>query len=336
MNRFQKEKILTTFIRTKIVFKHRLKDLKDYDSVKLYVYELDKLGVNDGPLMWDLRKRKVIWYDEKGNFKILVPGPIDPSLLEVAKRQGKVSMPLTPLHVWMREQLRAVTIHGVSLKDIPVYFKAFLDNKGGDITPFFSVDTFSNRVHTPIVNLKGNLRFKIKFHGRKIVSLDVKQMQPTILAKVLFSSIGSNTFSDAIERGEDVYDHIQKETGSKDRSEAKKYLFRLIFGKPANNFNKVFNEAGKWVNWINEYKSREEPLNPHKRKTHTNLAWLLQYSEVQVMTGLWTKLMNRNIPFLTIHDEIICRCDDEKIVYDLMKSELKLHFKTFKINIYKN
>lgn len=337
MNRMswrQREDLLVKFIRTKLVFNHRFKDLKQYDSVKVYVYELDKLGLNHGPLLYGLKKKKIIDYDNEGNFKVLIPGPIEPHLLQLVKR-NRVSAPMKPVHFWMREQLKAVTLPGVARKDIPVYFRAFMDEKNRDISPFFSVDTFSGRVHTPVVNLKGELRFKIRFHGSPVVSLDVKQMQPTILAKVLDERMGVNSFTDAINQGKDVYEHIQNEAGLESRDAAKKYLFQLIFGQPKSDIGEMFTGDKSWVEWINGYKSVTEYLNPHKRKTHTNLAWLLQTNEVQIMTGLWLKLMHRDIPFLTIHDEILCRPQDKEVVFELMEKELKKHFKVFKINVSK-
>lgn len=328
------EHLLTTFVRTKTVFKHRLKDLKDYDTVKVYVYELEKLGFNHGPLLWRLKQDGEIWYDDKGNFRAVHKGPIDPKLLELTRRKDKVVVPLTPLHLWMREQLMAVELPGVRKKDLPVYFKAFLDHRKKGLKPFFSVDAFAGRVHTPVVNLKGDLRFALRFHNSKIVSLDVKQMQPTILAKVLLDSIGSNSFSDAIFKGEDVYVLLQKFRGLSSRPEAKKYLFQLIFGKPMNDIGKMFSgDQHAWVDWINSYKSKTEPRNPHADNTHTNLAWLLQYSEVQVMTGIWQRLMDMDVPFLTIHDELLVKKDDQRVAFEVMDDELKKHFTYFKINI---
>ena len=332
------EHIVTTFVRTKWVSMHRLKDLKDYDTVPVYIYELDKLigHRNHGPLLWNLKERGEIWYDTKsrvGRFRALKPGRVDFSLLELTKRKDKQTIPLTPLHVWMREQLRFVELPGVAKRDIPVYFKAFLEHQKGNIAPFFSVDAFSNRVHSPVVNLKGDYRFKLRFHKSKIISLDVKQMQPTILAKVLQDSMGENSFSTAIFKGEDVYVHLQKEAGLPQRKDAKKYLFQLIFGKPMNDIGKMFKGETKWVDWINDYKRRTEEKNPHKENRHTNLAWLLQYSEVQVMTGIWQRLKDKDIPFLTIHDEILCKEEDKDVVYDIMEDELKKHFSFFKINV---
>lgn len=329
-----KEHPVTTFVRTKTVFKHRLKDLKEYDTVKVYMYELAALEAERGPLLWSLKQRGEIDYDEDGNFRALKKGPVDPALLEKVKKRTKPVVPLTDLHVWMRDQLMAVSLPGVRKDDMPVYFRAFMEHRDKDVAPFFSVDAFAGRVHSPVVNLKGDLRFKVKLHGSKIISLDVKQMQPTILGKVLQDSVGDNAFSKAIDRGEDVYVMLQRCSKLPTRKDAKKYLFQLIFGKPMDDIGRMFQgNQHQWVNWINAYKSRVEEKNPHKEKMHTNLAWLLQYSEVQVMTGLWQVLREKGIPFLSIHDEILCREEDQEVVYELMRKELDKHFKEFTINV---
>jgi len=326
------EHIFTTYIRTKIVFKHRLKDLKDYDTVKIYMYELDKLGVNNGPLLYKLKRNGEIWYDGQGNFKVMREGPTDPSLLERTKKRVKVKAQLTLLHEWMRDQLMFVELD-VPKGELPVYFKAFMEHRDEHLEPFFSVDSFSGRVHSPIVNLKSRLRKELKFHGGKCVSLDVKQMQPTVLAKILLDSIGGNSFSDSIFKGEDVYVLLQRSAKLPTRADAKKFLFQLIFGKPMNDIGKMFSGNTEWVDWINDYKSRTETNNPHKEEKHTNLAWLLQYSEVQVMTGIWTELKQLEIPFLTIHDDVLCREGDEGEVYDVMDRQLKRHFSSFHITV---
>jgi hypothetical protein len=327
------EHFFTTFVRTKTLFKQRLKDCKDYDTVKLYVYELDKLGVNNGPLLYALRERGEIWYDDKGNFKALKEGPIDPSLLDRAKKRQRVKVDLTPLHLYMRNQLRFVSLVDTDEEDIPVYFNTFLQQREGMLDAFFTVDDFSGRVHTPVVNLKGELRKRITLCGEPVASLDVKQMQPTILAKVLIDSVGENPFSTEIFNGVDVYEMLQKSGGLASRAEAKVFLFKLIFGKPMNDVGKLFKGNTEWVEWINSYKSKTEERNPHKQDMHTNLAWLLQYSEVQVMTGIWEVLKRRGIPFLTIHDDVLCRRRDKDEVHRVMDNELKKHFKFFTVVI---
>jgi len=67
-----------------------------------------------------------------------------------------------------------------------------------------------------------------------------------------------------------------------------------------NDIGKLFKGNTEWVDWINDYMKRTEPNNPHKENKHTNLAWLLQYSAVQVMTGTWQTLKDKDIPFLTM------------------------------------
>ena len=289
------------------------------------------MGVN-GPLIYELKRRGELWYNSEGRFKTLLDGPVDPLLLERTKKRAKVKVPLTPLHLWMRDQLLHVTLD-IDKKDIPVYFKAFLDLRDKQLTAFFTVDDFSGRVHTPVVNLKGDLRPSLRFFGEEMVSLDVRQMQPTILAKVLKANAGDNPFSKAIFEGEDVYCLLMKVASLNTRDEAKKFLFQLIFGKPMDDIGTMFSGDNKWVDWINKYKSNVEARNPHKEDRHTNLAWLLQFSEVSIMTEIWKRLKAMRIPFLSIHDDVLCLSKDKDRATGVMKRVLKKHFDHFTINV---
>ena len=320
------EHLLATYIRTKTVFKNRLKHLKDYDTVKIYNYELDKLDADSGPLLCDLKVRGEILVDGKGDFKALRKGPIDPSLLGRTRKRDGIRAPLTLLHKWMRKQLLHVELDA-PLKDMPVHFSAFLDHRKDQLDSFFTVDSFSGRVHSPVVNLKGNLRESLRFHGEQVVSLDVKQTQPTILAsKILKDTVGSNPFSDAIFWGEDVHVVLQKAAGLNSWEDAKRLLFQLIFGKPMNDVGRLFKGDTAWVDWVNSHKSQIEHRNPHKQEVHANLAWLLQHSEVQVVLCIWNKLKAAGIPFLTIHDDVLCPVRHKDAVYEIMDRELMLHF----------
>lgn len=325
------EHIFTTYVRTKAVFQHRLKDLKTYDTVKIYLYELTKLGVK-GATLYGLRQTGEIWYDDDGNFKTLKIGPIDPKLLEITRKWPRVKAPLTPLHIYMKEQLKLVTIVDTPKEDLPVYFKAFLEHRDDDLDLFFSVDGFSGRVHSPVVNLKSTFRSKLRLKHESLCSLDVKQMQPTILAQILSEVVGDNPFSKAINDGKDVYVTILNQNPElKDRQDAKKFLYQLIFGKPTEEIGSSFKGDNTWVKWINHYKGVNEPSNPHGKHRHTNLAWLLQSKEVQAMTSIWEKLYRKKIPFLSIHDDILVRKSDFQNVSRIFKEELTKHFKAFEI-----
>jgi hypothetical protein len=321
-----------TYIRTKTVFQHRLKDLKTYDIVRIYMYELTKLGVKGQDLHF-LREQGEIWYDDVGRFKALKSGPIDPKLLEQTRKWGKTRVELTDLHRYMKKQLVDVTID-VPLSSLPTYFRAFMEHRKDNLDLFFSVDGFSGRVHTPVVNLKGNLRKLIKLRGKFLCSLDVKQMQPTILAKILLDKVGINPFSTSVFDGKDVYlvlmhQHNMLQT----RDEAKKFLYQLIFGKPMEDIGSLFTGDTTWVDWINHYKSNHEDKNPHSRDRHTNLAWLLQSQEVSIMARVWQQFMEKNIPFLTIHDEVLVRKRDKGKALTLFSNELKQVFPKFEINV---
>lgn len=326
------EHFFTTYVRTKCVFQQRLKDLKTYDTVKIYLYELNKLNVN-GYLLYQLQRDGQIWYDHDGNFKALIDGPIEPSILERTRRWDHPKTPLTDLHKYMKKQLSYVTIN-TPLEELPVYFRAFMNHRNENMDMFFTVDGFSRRVHTPVVNLKSIFRKDLKLKGESLCSLDVKQMQPTILARILDGKVGDNPFSNAVWKGEDVYLVLLNQNKElTTRTEAKKFLFQLIFGKPMDDIGKAFEGDTKWVQWINEYKSRVETNNPHARDTHTNLAWLLQSEEVKIMTNLWQRLMDKNIPFLTIHDDVLVRKRDKDRVLIIFHSVLNRVFQKYEITI---
>jgi len=87
------EHCFTTYIRTKTVFKNRLKHLKDYDTVKIYNYELDKLNVNSGPLLFDLKVRGEIWFDGQGNFRAVRRAPSTLHCWIGLKRGLKLGLP---------------------------------------------------------------------------------------------------------------------------------------------------------------------------------------------------------------------------------------------------
>ena len=320
----------TTYVRTRTVHQLRLKDLPSYDTVKLFVYELKKLGV-DGQKLHMLQQRGEIQYDSLGNFKALNPGKIDIDLLEKTKRYSTKNGEITDVHIYMRDVLIRVTID-IGEDELPIYFKNFLIHRGDHPTFFFSVDGFSGRVHTPVCNLKSALRKHLRLDGEKLISLDVRQMQPIILGKVLFDNVGLNPFSSTIEKGKDVYDLLLCQNSSiSTREEAKKMLFKLIFGYPMDKISSMFQGDNKWVEWINFFKSNTEKQNPHFRDTHTNLAWLLQSKEVEIMTSAWRRLMRENIPFLTIHDDILVKECHKDTTFKILHEVLSKYFKKFEI-----
>ena len=306
-----------------MLFKLRFKYLHDYSTIKLHTSELTRFKATNEVLL-KLASKNEIWYDCEGNFKALQKGLIDITLIK------KPSITLTPLHKWMRDQLKHVELP-IS-EPIPPYFFTFLHCREKYLELFFTVDKFCERVHTPITSLQRDLRPLLRLYGEAVVSLDVAQMQPTLLAKILTANVGTNDLSNAIDKGMDIYILLQEKANLVTRDEGKKLLFKILFGYPSKALAVLFGDA-EWINWINDYKSRTESRNIHRDKPHTNLAWLLQNSEVHVMSKVWQSLAKEGIPFLSVHDEIIVRISDVDSTETIFNNELSKHFQMYKIKI---
>ena len=258
-------------------------------------------------------------------FKALKDGPIDFSLLKEHSRK------LDNLERMVKGHLRWVSIEqGV---DSTIYFQNFLKQKEKHLDAFFLVDNFSGRIHTPITSLKGSIRKHLLLKNEKVVSLDVAQIQPLLLSFILNENIGINEFTQWIEQGEDIYIKFQEKLNLQNRDEAKTKFYEITFGKANQRLADMFGNSN-WIQWVNEVKSTSLTQNPNSNnKPHSNLAWLLQTTEVTIMRSIWQKLIDNDIIFLTVHDEVIVRESDADEVYKIMIDELKLHFNTFKVNV---
>lgn len=315
------EHIFTTYIRTKMLFKYRLKYLKSYDTVTLHKSELQRFKINPS-ILHQLVIKGEIWHDMDWNFKALQAGRVDLTLLK--KRKGN----LTPLHEWMKKHLMFVELP-IS-EPIPAYFQTFLNYRSINLDLFFTVDMFCKRVHQPITSLERGLRPMLRLYGESVVEIDLVTAQPLLLGRILTSNIGENDFSKAIDSGTDIYILLQEKAKLQTRDEAKKLLFKILFGFPSDDLQRIFGDAD-WIRWINKYKSVQEPRNPHKDKPHTNLAWLLQTSEVKIMQGVWQRLAENGIPFLSVHDSVICRISDQEKALSIFNTELSKYFINFKL-----
>lgn len=311
-----------TYLRTKQLFQQRLKHQSD-DSVCLHESDLKRFNVS----MADIKQMEQsgLIQHTADRFRALKPGAVDLSLI----RKQRATQ--TGLHKYMKQFLKWVDLPG-SIQ-APIYFETFLKCRAKYLDLFFIVDAFSGRVHTPVSSLNRDLRPFLILCGESTVSLDISQMQPTLLANVLFDHIGKNAFSGAIFEGKDIYLMLQSKAGLNSRESAKKRFFEILFSKPNNSLQKLF-DGENWITWINDYKSKPDQRNPHtKEKQHSNLAYLLQSYEVRIMSEIWQNLAEAGIYFLTVHDEIICRAKDAGKVENIMNSILSKRFKAYKINI---
>ena len=216
------------------------------------------------------------------------------------------------------------------------YFDKFLELKQLNLHCFFKVDHFSGRVHTPVTSLKSEFRSQLLIKGEQTVSLDVVTMQPLLLGKILEEKIGYNQYSYWIDEGEDIYIRLMQTAKLTDRPAAKTKFFQILFGRSNDNLATSFGNAD-WIQWINDFKSKPLHSNPNtEEKEHSNLAWLLQTTEVKLMRKIWEALIKADIIFLTVHDEIIVRQSDQEETYSIMSRILSQEFRFFRININKH
>jgi len=257
-------------------------------------------------------------------FKCLKPGTVDLTLIEPKGRQ------LNTVHERMMQNL-----HFISLPDEAPrtkYFDAFLHYRNNSIRLFFTVDKFSGRVHTPVTSFHKEYRNNLLLKDEVTSNLDVATMQPLLLGKILKNEIGENDFSRWLDNGEDIYLMLQKRAKIKSRDEAKKMFFQILFSKPNNRLVEIFGSSN-WIMWVNDFKQKTLINNPHTiEKEYSNIAWLLQNTEVRLMFKVWKNLVKRNILFLSVHDEIIIRDCDYNSASIIFNEVLNKEFTYYKIN----
>jgi len=257
-------------------------------------------------------------------YKALTAGNVDLTLLEP---RGKK---LNKIHMQMISFLQFVSFPKDTSSSI--YFEAFLFYKEAIPKLFFTVDEFSNRIHTPITSLRKECRKKLLLKEENTISLDVATMQPLLLGKILEKGIGNNEFSNWMNNGKDIYLLLQKKAKLGSRDEAKKKFFQILYAPANKQLTSIFG-LSNWINWINEFKQKPFTSNPHTtEKKHSNLAWLLQSEEVKLMFKVWYNLIQNNIPFLSVHDEIIIRKSDYQQAKIIFQAVLKSNFVYFKLN----
>ncbi len=212
------------------------------------------------------------------------------------------------------------------------YFDFFLQYKSSFPFHFFKFDGFSGRLHTPVTSLPGQTRKNLLLFSEPVVSLDVNQMQPQILGKILKDNLRRNEFSIYMDAGADIYKMFAGKYKLHSREAGKKRFFEILYSRPNQDLLTVFGYSN-WIEWVNNFKKKRIKANPHAHKPHSNIAWLLQKKEVEIMKSVWIALRCAGIPFLTVHDEIICKESDKKAVSEIFSEILKENFVNCKIKI---
>jgi len=335
--RTQARKLFLDYIRTRMFYQMRMREQDGTSAVHIPASEIEtrffrpprfnrkyeiQCMVDAGELLVTTQTKEN--GSKKFYYRTLKEGELDFSLLK------RTSKPLDELTSRMRHYLMEVDL--LPAAPSTPYFNAFLNLRHKYLDLFFIVDQFSGRIHTPVSNFHRTHRPNLLLAGDATTSFDVTTMQPLLLGKILKEKIGPNEFSAWITSGADIYTMLQNKAKLKTRDEAKKRFFEILFARPNNKLEQIFG-ASNWIQWINEYKSQPEKNNPHTvEKQHSNLAWLLQTTEVSFMRKVWEQLSAKNIKFLSVHDEIIVRMSDSENAKEIFHELLAEHFEYFRLN----
>jgi hypothetical protein len=314
-----------TYLRTKMFWRLRLKNVEYKEPIHIPKDQLTQVDLKALSAAGEIAitKQKTKKGHEAFYYVALMPGPIAPYLLS-----PPIGEKLDELTKEMRSYLKRVSLkEGSGSTD---YFNVFLELKNEYLDLFFTVDLFSGRVHTPISGFQREYRPNILIDGEQTSSLDVATMQPLLLGKILEDRIGVNEYSQWIAEGKDIYLSIQDKAKLESRDKAKKRFFEILFSYADKRLALMFGNAS-WINWINEFKSKPLKANPHTmEKQHSNLAWLLQTTEVKIMREVWQGLHDAGIVFLSVHDEVIVKTKhiaDAELIFSNILSKYFRYYK---------
>ncbi len=330
--------VFITYVRTRQLFKTRLKGIDESESVHIQQKEIEQ---------------RFFVYPEHNRKKELTE-LVNSEELEITEKES----PVTGMRMYLYKALRAgaidvylvkpsITVLGENsrlmlenLKRVSLvpgapstmYFDAFLKYKNDLTGLFFTMDAFAGRVHTPVTSFGREHRVNLLLDGCPTVGLDVATMQPLLLGKILKQRIGENQYSNWIDAGRDIYVMLQETARLETRDQGKNRFFEILFARPSGSLAEMFGSAD-WITWINQYKKIQEPGNPHTfKKPYSNLAWLLQTTEVQTMRKVWRSLNLAGIPFLSVHDEIIIKESDKHQAESLFREVLDKEFLFYNLN----
>src|SRR3546814_14114685 len=107
------------------------------------------------------------------------------------------------------------------------YFNLFEVLKDHRIDLFYSEDKFSGRVHSPVVNLKSELRPHLLLYGKPTVGIDVVTMKHLILAQIMEKTFTGNEYSQWVHAREDIYLTLGKLRSSTSQ-EGKNMFFSIL------------------------------------------------------------------------------------------------------------
>lgn len=220
----------------------------------------------------------------------------------------------SPIYQAMIEDLKYINLDYVNAKealdnefacaltDEKSYFKNLISLESIKNEVYYCTKDEYGRLHTNFTNLKKSLRNNfLKLNGKEISSLDIKNCQPKLLAKLILEKEKnlSKELQIFIERVKDGTFYSSFNYLDIPKDEIKQIVFQVFFGKNKNNnnnkhFKETWPELWQWI--VNLKKTKHN---------HAFLSHLLQKMESDlVYNKICTEIKSKmpNVPLFTVHD----------------------------------
>jgi hypothetical protein len=193
-------------------------------------------------------------------------------------------------------------------------------NKINESDIYWSFDEYG-RMHTNFTVLKRDIRKQfIHIDGEPVEECDIGNSQPMFLYLLMRDS-GFTQWQgfDQDVLGNVLYDKVQDQLNINDRSDAKTFVYTVLFGKNYTNdanvaFYKMYPRV--WA-WICDYK---EKANNHKVLSH-----ILQKAESDFIYNKVIRRVRKELPgikLFTVHDSITCQAKYIVSVSEILREEL--------------
>lgn len=194
---------------------------------------------------------------------------------------------------------------------------------------FFSIDAKTGRCYNIVTSTPGELRSRLLLDGEPVVEIDIASAQP-LLAATLYpeNCPEKERYLAAIDS--DFYLTLNSQAGGpySDRDMVKKACYKEIFFGPVIPNAPLWNAFQQAFPWLARHIAEIKHTAPRSKRRYRvkdgkkvlrrgspAFALLLQSKEAEIVikcTG--ESLRQRSIPFVSIHDSILCRRRDAALV----------------------
>ncbi len=190
------------------------------------------------------------------------------------------------------------------------------------------------RLHTNLTVIKREIRNKyLTIDGEIAKEIDIKNSQPFFLLKLisdnmnLIGDVGDDfmTYFDAVINGT-LYEYIKEQTGKQDRSEVKKWIYKVLFSNTYVEYDDFSNIFPTVYQFIKSYKVKfgYKELSHKLQRIESNF----------IFNKVCKKLIDLGIIYFTVHDSICVKTSDFIVAESIFSGEMEKYITNLKVNLF--